>query len=160
MSGEIGNQAIQTDNSFHVVLFEGSSTNTVLDGFTITKGNANFDPKINSSEVGITTVTVETGGGIAIKNAGTPMIANCTLMNNWGIFGGGIFVSDASNPTISACKLMGNQATFGSGIYLLGNSNALVKNTLITGNRGIGGIYCTQSSHGILRIGGVNCCLR
>ncbi|MBK9928204.1 MAG: hypothetical protein IPP66_23295 [Anaerolineales bacterium] len=45
MSGEIG-AAGTADNSYHVVVGGGTNNTAVLDGFTITKGNADdlFDP--------------------------------------------------------------------------------------------------------------------
>jgi hypothetical protein len=144
LSGDIGAVDITSDNSYHVVTFDGSSNTTVLDGFTITGGYANFDPRrIVNAPVAAppTTSTIETGGGIVVQNAGSPMIANCTIVNNAAVTGGGIYAGDASLPKIVACKIMSNQATFGAGVYFQDGSNGSVSNSLISGNRGIGAFY-------------------
>ena len=142
LSGDIGTLNLETDNSYHVVVFNGSGSNTILDGFTISGGNANFDSKrAFSLTTTITTTTIETGGGILVQNAGMPTITNCMVINNAAVMGGGLFAGDASIPNIIACTFMGNQATFGSGMYFQDGSNGKVNNTLITGNRGIGGVY-------------------
>jgi hypothetical protein len=142
LSGEIGNPNLAIDNSFHVVVFNGSSNTTVLDGFTIADGSANFTPRVaNATSPPPTTGTIETGGGILIQNAGSPTITGCTIINNAAVSGGGLYAGDASTPTITACKFLRNQATFGAGMYLQDGSNAKVENTLIAGNRGIGGVY-------------------
>ena len=147
LSGEIGNLNVATDNSYHVVNMNASSANTLLDGFTITGGFANFDPsKTVSAAAPPSTSTIETGGGIVVQNAGIPIIANCTIVNNAAEAGGGVYVSDASMPKIMACKIMANQATFGAGIYFQGGSNGSVNNTLLSGNRGIGAVYNNSSN--------------
>ena len=145
LSGDIGTQNVDTDNTYHVVLFNGSSPTTVLNGFTITGGYANFTANRTSFELiassAPSTTTIETGGGISIHNGGSPTVINCTVINNAAVFGGGLFAGDASIPTITACKFMGNQATFGSGIHLQDGSNAKINNSQLSGNKGIGGIY-------------------
>lgn len=147
LSGEIGNVNTTTDNSYHVVNLDASSANTILDGFTVTGGYANFDPgKVISAPASPSTSTIETGGGIVIQNAGIPTIANCMIVNNAAVTGGGIYAGDASMPTIMACKIMANQATFGAGIYFQGSSNGSMMNTLLSGNRGIGTVYNNSSN--------------
>ena len=148
LSGEIGNQGIITDNSYHVVIFSGSSSNTRLDGFIITGGNANFDPKRVGALPAVTPTSsnIETGGGILVQNGASPVITNCSIISNSAVFGGGIYATDASLPQLSACKIMGNEATFGSGVYFQNGSHAAINNTLIAGNRGMGGLYNNNSN--------------
>jgi parallel beta-helix repeat protein len=146
LSGEIGNLSTTNDNSYHVVNLDGSGVNTLLDGFTVMAGFANFDPSKSPSAPSLTTSTIETGGGIVIQNAGTPTITNCMIVNNAAVAGGGIYAGDASLPKIVACKIMSNQANFGSGIYLQDGSNGNISNTLVSGNKGIGAIYNNKSN--------------
>ena len=147
LSGEIGNLNTILDNIRHIVTFNGSSTSTVLDGFTITGGNANFDPK-NTVLYPLATITepLSRGGGITVENAGNPIIINCIFVSNSAISGGGLFAGDKSKPTITACKFMGNLASFGAGMYFQDGSYAKVDNTLISGNRSIGAIYNNYSN--------------
>jgi hypothetical protein len=151
LSGEIGNINTPNDNSYHVVNLDGSGANTLLDGFTVMGGYANFDPSKTVSAPSLppavpSTTTIETGGGIVIQNAGMPTIINCTIINNAAVTGGGIQAGDGSMPKIIACKIMANQATFGAGIYFQGGSNGNVSNTLLSGNRGIGAVYNNSSN--------------
>jgi parallel beta-helix repeat protein len=161
LSGEIGNINSTTDNSRHVVYFDNSNNITTLDGFTITAGNADFDPRFvaNLPLPSAPTSTAQTrGGGILIERGSNPLIKNCLIVNNSAVSGGGILAVDGSLPIISYCKIMGNQAAFGPGIYLQDGSNANVSNTLLSGNRGIGAFYnnvsnptitnCTLSGNG------------
>ncbi len=147
LSGEIGNVNTATDNSYHVVNLDGSGANTLLDGFTVVGGYANFDPsKVVSATLAPSTSTIETGGGIVVQNAGIPTIANCMIISNAAVTGGGIYLSDASIPKFIACKIISNQANFGSGIYCQDGSNGTVNNSLISGNKGIGAFYNNKSN--------------
>lgn len=149
LSGDIGTYNVAADNTYHVVVLSGSSTTTVLDGFTITGGNANTGIQPASPAPYTApplTTTLETGGGIVIQNGGNPTIANCMILNNVAVFGGGLYASNASIPTIRACQFSGNQATFGSGLYFQDGSNGKVNNTLIAGNKGMGGVYNSYSN--------------
>ena len=156
LSGEIGDPTINSDNSNHLVVFDGSSFNTRLDGFTITGGSTQFNPRNPSATTALTT-----GGGIIVMNAANPIISNCIISNNEGVSGGGIYVTDASIPKIISCRIISNQAVFGSGIYFENGSNASVTNTLISGNKGIGAICNKNASPSIMNStiagnGGVN----
>ena len=148
LSGEIGSPAITTDNSYHVVLFDGASNTTRLDGFTITSGNANYTASAYNGfpSAAILPVSVNDGGGIALDNGSSPMIINCRIINNKGIFGGGIFATNGSMPTVTNCFVMGNESTFGGGAYHLG-SNAVYKNVLFSGNKAVGGAVYNNGSN-------------
>ena len=148
LSGEIGTTANPQDNSFHVVLFNAVSNTTRLDGFTIRDGNSNYTVPTSLVFPSSTMlpVTVNDGGGIALDNGSSPMIANCNIINNKGNFGGGIFATNNSNPTFMNCMIMSNESAFGGGAYHLG-SNAVYKNVIFSGNKAMGGaVYNNVSS--------------
>ena len=155
LSGDIGTQKLATDNSYHVVVLDGASNTTVVDGFTISDGYANFDPNrtyLVPNALAPTTGSIETGGGILVQNAGMPTIANCIIISNSAVTGGGLYAGDASMPNIIACKFMANQSGFGSGMYFQDGSNGKVNNTLISGNRGIGGVYNNNSNPMLINV--------
>lgn len=116
----------RAENSFHVVNGVGASASAVLDGFTITGGNANGLPPYNG------------GGGMV---GGSPTVINCTFTQNWGD-GGGAILSSASSSTISNCTFSSNSAPRGGGIWNLSGSLTLI-NCTFTGNSAPlgGGMY-------------------
>jgi hypothetical protein len=148
LSGEIGSPAITTDNSYHVVLFDGANNTTRLDGFTITSGNANYTASAYNGfpSAAILPVTVNDGGGIALDNGSSPIIMNCRIINNRAIVGAGLFATNGSTPMVMNCFIMGNESTFGGGSYHLG-SNAVYKNVLFAGNKAIGGAVYNNGSN-------------
>ncbi len=104
LSGNIG-LAAKTDNCYHVVIGSGTDETAVLDGFTITAGNANGSA-LNRY-----------GGGICNYN-GSPIVNNCTLTDNSAVRGGGGISNDiGSSPTIISCSFIGNSALHGGGMY-------------------------------------------
>ena len=102
--------------------------NSVLDGFTITKGYTEY------------------GGGIGCFSS-SPTISNCIILGNRATYGGGICCYDNSRPMISYCTIMGNSAANGGGISCAFSSSPIIKNCTIVNNSGFGGgIYCVYSS--------------
>ena len=84
---------------FHAVIFDDDEdTDTILEGFTITGGNANgtdFD---------------DSGGGILI-NASTPTVQHCVIQHNLATFGGGLYFTGTGTPQILHCRFIENTAT-------------------------------------------------
>ena len=155
LSGDIdGNDAEgdRSGNSYHVVSFHSVNENTVLDGFTITGGNADDDDEASN------------GGGIYndFSNGGSPNIRNCIISGNSAANGGGGMYNNAysegmssGSPTLTNCVISGNRAgSMGGGIYgyskftLTGGwvhsaFNLTLNNCTITGNSAVfgGGFY-------------------
>jgi hypothetical protein len=143
------------ENSYHVVTGSRTDVNAVLDGFTITGGQAD-DPRENEPYL-------RYGGGI-YNVLGSPMIINCTLSGNLAQRGGGGIYNQEGNPTLincifsynrterhgggiqnfygdpslENCIFSGNQAkSTGGGMYNL-SSNPKLTNCMFTGNFGNG----------------------
>ncbi|MHC4633064.1 MAG: choice-of-anchor Q domain-containing protein, partial [Planctomycetota bacterium] len=94
-----------SENSYHVVTSSGTDASAVLDGFTITGGNANAPVEPYRS-----------GGGI-YNIEGSPTIRYCTIRNNMaGIRGGGGMYNRAGSPSLSTCTFIHNQAARGAGM--------------------------------------------
>ena len=122
----------RAENSYHVVTSSGTA---ILDGFTITGGNANESPHRN-------------GGGF-FNQYGTVQVINCTFSGNSAQnFGGGIY-NDRGNSILVNCTFTGNSAVdYGGGIYNL-QSNPSLDNCTISENSAQyagGGIYNEESS--------------
>lgn len=132
LSGEIGNQTLLTDNSFHVVTIDNAGAGTLLDGFTITGGyvaDADGNPYgagiyiTNSSPTLENLVITENRAGTTVGSGGggmyiddtdgipliTPTITNVRFVNNVSGRGGGLF-SQRSSPVLTNVVFEGNQA--------------------------------------------------
>ncbi|GAH34114.1 unnamed protein product, partial [marine sediment metagenome] len=96
LSGNINALGDSSDNSYHVVTGTGTAHNAVLDGFTITAGNAN----------GVSPYNI--GGGM-YNVSGSPTLTNCTFSENWAYKGGGM-LNNYSISTLINCAFNNNSA--------------------------------------------------
>jgi len=127
------------ENSYQVVTGSGTNATAVLDGFTITAGNAN----------GLGTY----GYGAGMYNdQGSPTLTNCTFSGNSAKRGGGMSNNYYSSPTVTNCTFSGNEAWWtGGGMYNT-NSSPTVTNCTFSGNTltstygGFGGGMCNWGS--------------
>ena len=153
LSGDLGADDVgdlnNGENAYHVVTGNLATSSTVLDGFTITGGNAN----------GPSSDYYHLGGGM-LNNGGSPIVSNCLFRANRAASGGGgahnrfsadpKFLScrfeanhsDAGgggmhnysvNPRVIACSFDSNDAIYGGGVYNQG-SQPLMVDCLFLGN--------------------------
>ncbi|MCH7700259.1 MAG: VCBS repeat-containing protein, partial [Planctomycetes bacterium] len=122
LNGDDGHDYTQYDeNSYHVVTGSGTNLSAVLDGFTISAGNAD-GPGSNAN-----------GAGIHIE-AGSPTVGNCLLLaNRADSLGGAIYIGSGS-AQITECDLLGNVAEAGGGLSISSGSPILVACTF-SGNQ-------------------------
>jgi hypothetical protein len=160
LSGEIGQPGIG-DNSFSVVIMENVDANTILDGLTITAGNANSEAQdLNRNRC---------GGGLYIKgeNGGAfPTISNCTIAGNMGRDGAGVYNNGRngeSSPTFVNCVFKNNEAGLdGGAMYndgrMNGKSNPSLTNCTFERNMGTyGGAICNATETGTCNLTIENC---
>jgi parallel beta-helix repeat protein len=86
-----------------VKCISGEDANTILEGFTITGGNANglFSPD-------------DRGGGM-YNESSSPTVTNCTFSGNSAEnYGGGIYNYD-SEPVVTNCTFTDNEARLSKG---------------------------------------------
>ena len=161
LSGEVGNPASQSDNSYHVVVGSSINSSTLLDGVTITLGYANgatndqkcggglflisASPTLNNCTFSINTAS--SGGGIYCKSS-SPMITNCTIDQKTATSSG--IYNSYSTPTIQNCLFVSTPGTCIYNYY----SPSTISNCIFSGTSGSGvgigcGIYNNQSSPSI-----------
>ncbi|MFC1678031.1 hypothetical protein ACFL3G_13355 [Planctomycetota bacterium] len=131
-------------NSYHVVAGDGDA-NTVLDGFTITKGLADT---YFMSEYDVF------GGGMFNLNC-SPTIANCNFIDNDANFGGGL-ADFNSSPTITNCIFSENIADSngsGGGMYNSYSSPVVTDCIFINNEANTVGDY-NEGADGLYRSGG------
>jgi trimeric autotransporter adhesin len=129
LSGEIGAPGI-ADNSFRVLQLTSSSDSTLLDGFTITLGNADAPPNNSGAGLGIAggaavirrcvfTANHTSGvGGGAFANTSSTQFVDCTFVDNHADVGGGADAQKGS-PRFIRCRFHGNSASTGGAVRFL-----------------------------------------
>ncbi len=158
---------IQGNNAHQVVIGSGTDSSAVLDGFTITAGNAAgaFVPPCGPAcgggqynEGGNPTLANVTfsgnraafGGGMYNIGGSSPSLANVTFRDNVAAFyGGGLANYDSSSPSLTHVSFSGNRAAFGGGMTNITSSNPSLVHVTISGNQadwGGGGMYNIESS--------------
>ena len=135
LSGDIG-AAGNSDNSYHVVTGSGTNATAVLDGFTITGGNADTFP-------------IEYNGGGMFNIGGSPSLANVTFTGNSAVDNGGGMYNSNSNPSLTNVDFTGNSAIFNGGGLFNSNSTPSLSSVGFSSNTaGVdgGGMYNYLSS--------------
>ncbi|MHC4583470.1 MAG: right-handed parallel beta-helix repeat-containing protein, partial [Planctomycetota bacterium] len=155
------------DNSYHVLTGSGTDGTALLDGFTITGGNANgSSPNSRGggmyNEVGSPAITNCTfianstgweGAGIHNDNS-SPVITNCTFTLNSALFGSGMNNDYSSHPTVTDCMFIDNSANYGGGMQNEHESNPTLNGCTFSGNTKFdGGGIRNDNSNPIL----INC---
>ena len=137
LSGDIGTIGQNSDNSYRVVVGIGVDASTIVDGFTISGGNANGSIPYNF------------GGGMSNESNSSPTLINLIFSGNSAIFCGGLGNNSNSNPTLTKGIFFGNSAQWGGGICNASNSNPTLANVTFSGNNATssgGGMFSENSS--------------
>ncbi|MBN2138355.1 MAG: hypothetical protein JW720_11160 [Sedimentisphaerales bacterium] len=133
-------QSTRSENSYHVIIVGAAEPNAILEGVTVTAGNAN-GPGINSYGGGILIVdgdptivkctfiensagsTSAGGWGGAINNEGygnlyynAPTIKDCLFKRNYAVSSGGAISNYMSAPQITACTFTENRSHAGAAV--------------------------------------------
>jgi hypothetical protein len=175
LSGDIDSVPDSQNNAYNVVTFINVSNQTLLDGFTITGGNAheymtnnfqgggiyNYNSDVNGCDPVIKNCKIinnsaENGGGICNYGNTNPIVSNCIISGNFSFYGGGVssLTTDSilSQPIFVNCLISGNESFYcGGGVHNY-NSNAIYLNCTISGNVGVegGGGIVNYNSHPVI----------
>jgi hypothetical protein len=164
ISGDIGAVGSNSDNSYHVLTATGIGTSTLLDGMSITLGNANGPDASQGMGGGMLTAggsptmtncaftanrafSSNDGGAGIYNHYSSPILSNCTFSGNTASFGGGIFNFNSS-PTLTNCVFLRNAADNGGAILNSSSSPTLI-NCIFSGNLASswgGGMHNASSS--------------
>lgn len=114
LSGDIGISGDASDNTYHVLNGNDLNATAVLDGFTITGGNANGSGYPHD------------GGGGMLSICGAATIRNCTFTGNSGAYGGAVRLEQSGAASFVSCTLTANTATaLGGGMYVWASTPSL-----------------------------------
>ncbi len=138
----------------HVVqCVSGEGLDTILDGFTITGGNArgnipdNLGGGMLNTESSPTVMncvfsgnTAQAGGGMYNYLGSFPTVTNCTFSGNLVAGGGGGMSNALSSPTVTDCTFSGNAAgVVGGAMYNIGGTPMVTNCTFSDNSAGGGG---------------------
>jgi len=179
LSGDLNNDdgkdfTNMEENVYHVVVLFNTDESTVIDGFTVTGGNADYPVWLrqvagsgiyafadDNSSPTLRNLLIEgnvsRGGGAGFSNYSNgnacPVISNTIIRRNKsGEYGGG-FANDGrkkSAPILENVIISGNQAYKGGGMYCVSEeteTSPVLTNVLVSGNSSAsdaGGIYLTS----------------
>ncbi len=166
LSGDIGTVGDYTDNCYHVILnvSTGLTSSSVLNGVTITGGNANgLNPHNRGGGVNQTsssptlsqvTFTDNRGnyGGGAFNQNSSPQYVNCLFYQNQGNTSGGGMRNNSATPTVTNCTFTNNTSgSIGGGVDN-SSSSAIYNNCVFWGNTATTGkqIYGTGAGTSVL----------
>ncbi|OIN56655.1 beta strand repeat-containing protein [Arsenicibacter rosenii] len=129
LSGDIDNDGLPGNNSYHVVRFLNAGNQTRLDGVVITGGNSNGS---SSADAGL-------GGGVfndgGYGGSSSPVLANVYFLENNAVDAGGAMYNNgfrgASSPTLINVSFTRNSARNGGAMYNYASENG-VSNPVLT----------------------------
>jgi len=113
-----------SDNSYHVLVATGTDATAILDGVTISGGNANGtgDDELGGGLIGfgvnasLSRLVVKNnfaafqGGGMQLKAGSNPTITDSAFSGNMVLDNGGAVYNGSSSPTFSRCTFTANSA--------------------------------------------------
>jgi hypothetical protein len=139
--------ANDAENAYHVVTIVGEGNTAVLDGFSITGGNADasgVDTRGGGVYCGpgsaatISACQIErnvaAGGGGLCCDGSQSVVAHCGILVNHGGSGGGVFCLADSSPLLTDCSIALNVAEEGAGLFCA-DSQPTLDHCAISGNR-------------------------
>lgn len=149
LSGSIGTSA-DTDNSYTVVDASNTSSSTVIDGFTISRGYNNQSGdgrgggmRMSGSQARvsrtkfISNFASVVGGGVYGTGA-YPVFSECLFFNNdsAGRGAGATFESASVRPEFWNCQFLGNTAVGDGGAIYTSRAAVVAVNSIFSGNTG------------------------
>jgi hypothetical protein len=130
------------------ITFDGVSGAAGIQGLTVANGNAadgggirilGASPTIQGCRILGNRGTGTGGGGLNADDGSSPLIVNCTFIDNFtsgiGVMGGGAFVTGGSTPLFLNCAFTGNDAWDGSAVGTTESGTvASLVNCIVWGN--------------------------
>ncbi len=111
----LAHESTRRENSLHVVTASGVDQTAVLDGFTISQGNAFLPPYWFGRDAPLLFDANDDGAGI-VNRGGSPRLVGCSFIENSAFAGGGAMSnSGACSPVLVDCRFERNEGYWGVG---------------------------------------------
>jgi predicted outer membrane repeat protein len=128
------------ENSYHVLSGTNSGASAVLDGFTVSAGNASGASSPTNYGGGVYNLngaptlracrflanSASSSGGGMYSSSGGPILVSCTFSENSSKYGAGLY-SYYGGEQLTSCIFSGNTAVAGGGLYAVGANLSLTK---------------------------------
>lgn len=138
INGDIGTTGVSTDNCYHVIS-ANTQTGDTLDGFIITKGNA--DGNGTNEDV---------GAGLLVSTSSSIAIGHCVLTHSYALTSAAIQVLGGSgNLTCYNTEIKDNSQDYGSAVILSCDAqfdSCLFHSNITTTSQGAGALAISGSS--------------
>lgn len=131
LSGDIGIIGNHADNAYHVAFAAGNVGSAAIDGFTITRGNANVNLNYN---IDGNLVYRSKGGGMQLISA-SPLLSQCNLKYNYALQDGGAMYLNNSNANVKNSAFVLNEADDKGAAVTAEYSPALFSDNLFSENK-------------------------
>jgi len=161
---DLPDEPTRAENSYRVITGNRVDVTAVLDGFTITGGNANgpfpynygggmynfiSSPTLTNCTFSGNSTGREGEGGAMYNDASSPTLTDCIFDDNWANNGGAMY-NDRSNPNLSGCILSRNSAERGGAVYNYGSAPSLTDCTFSSNSAYYGGGMYNYNSSPVL----------
>ena len=141
-------ESTRLENSTHVVVTSGVDQTAVLEGFTLSGGNA-YHPPYMPRDLAIFNDENDLGGAI-FNNGGSPTVRSCRFVANSAIGGGAaVYNKGPCSPTILDCRFLENFSWSRGAVYNDFKVDVVMEDCVFERNVGAGA--------GIVMFSGIQC---
>jgi hypothetical protein len=145
------------ENSNHVIRGNGVGPSAIIDGFTVSGGNANStggnndrgggiicgggsSPTLRNCLFTLSRCTFGGGAGYVTASTSAPSFSDCQFIDNLGgSFGGAFDIAQAGNVRYERCRFRGNSAARAGALEIFSTGGVVVSNCEFVDNTASGG---------------------
>lgn len=132
LSGDLGKPDDRSDNAYHVLR---GADRAILDGFTVTGGNADGQAADGKGGGMINYFGERQQGPFGPVTGLSPIVVNCTFRDNHAVEGGAMYNFDRCTPTLTRCTFVDNSADNGGAVVDRVGAKTVMTDCTFRGNR-------------------------
>jgi len=142
-------ESTRRENSLHVLNASGADQTAILEGFTVTAGNAYRPPYwFGSLPAGL---GEDDQGGAIFNKGGSPVLRSSTFISNSAIGGGAVAYNEGPcSLTMLGCHFLDNFTWTGGGTVYSHLVDLVMNDCVFERNQGVAATYSVECHHGIV----------